>query len=212
MGQKVKSFSEVNLIKLGLNPGEVSTVLGLADEVTDLALGDSPDLYLTYQTLRDVLEGLNFFERLAERAKSPISYDEAKALVRKSAEDGKVIGITGKPAVGKTTLLNNLCSGDYIRIDECWPTSRDYKMALEILERYRLHQVGAIIAGCQLDPGLTDVRLHLNASLDSRFRHLFQRRRDVWDELRLEHYEEMDLVDTVYYGPEIVNADLVLDI
>jgi len=124
--------------------------------------------------------------------------------------EGGVIGLTGKPASGKSTILNQVHEMFYI-IDEFWTDLGHYKEKVERMKRASGEGKRVLVAACQLDPDLIPHRFHLVSPRSARLHNLETRGRGFSDGVRSFNYDRMDLHDALLYDSEFVRAEGIIN-
>ncbi len=199
---------------------EIETSQGIVESVAEIATqlimaGRGGDLTRVAQCGR-VLKGIykgDYLEYLlkgmGERA---VSYDEAIKGLKQDVARGKIIGVTGKPGVGKTTFLQHL--GENIEtIDEFWPDGSNgtYKERLKRLEDLRNRGKGGVVAACQVDRSLIDKMYHIWTDPNMRIIHLALRDGSSDDRRRTHCFDAYDALDDYLYGFQGELASLIID-
>jgi len=149
---------------------------------------------------------------LAEKlyARPTLSFDEGAERIK--AQQGPIIiGITGKPACGKSTLLNYLSHQENtLVLDEFWPLETDYAAMKRRAEEALTQESKVIVASSQLAKFVQE-RYHLMSSPKRRKANLKSRSRTITDQLRHTYFKAFDLMDLILYESEAVNAQFLID-
>lgn len=187
-----------NYMRSLLNLQKMGVTMRQAQGATNIAAGYMRALHYAPQYLTEIgkeLEGTASF--IGE-------YNPNNILVG----EPQVVGITGMPGTGKTTLLSMLRDDGEEVLDEFWSQDRDYEQKKDILQRLVRNDKKVYIAACQIDYPV-DLRIHMVCDPMQRLENLQQRRRDDTDLLRIKHFDSFNMYDHVVFESERVHAHLM---
>jgi hypothetical protein len=199
-----------NLQRLGLRRGEIDLALSYCKSVVRAAIcGDRTGITSLEEELRTLCTQLGLAERIYSQP--TLSFDEGAERI-KEKQGPIMIGITGKPASGKTTILKYLSDQENtLVLDEFWPLGTDYTLMRRRAEEALSHGSKVIVASSQLAKKSILERYHLMSSPERRKENLKSRSRTITDQLRHTYFKAFDLMDLVLYESEAVNARFLVD-
>lgn len=197
-----------NLEKLGLRPDEITSALDCSRFLITMALrGDRIGVEEAASFLRDFYQRTGLEINLNNR--NIVPFDSGLEYIFDSVARGEIVGVTGKPGVGKTTLLTYLPQHCLV-IDEFWTQEEGYSAKARALKKVAHNGQAAVVLACQLESDLITRRVHLVNPIH-RNHNLQTRRRNLTDRLRTEYFEAFDINDTLLYETERVHADKSID-
>lgn len=162
------------------------------------------------EVLQGFLEGTRITQYL-RNTEGAITLEEA---VEKTLGNGsKVLGVTGKPATGKSTFCQYIQGQEIEIFDEMWPAGKttEYERNLQALYCAKSQGKTIVAAACQLGDALVDTRLHFISPPKIRLHHLQARMRESSDRLRVKYFEAYEVYDDLLFGLEKLNADVVVN-
>jgi len=202
--------ARANLRRVGLVKGEIDSALKYSKAIIRAAIqGDEKGVIDLNQQLKGICTESGLVERLY--SKPTLTFDEgAERIV--STPSPILIGITGKPACGKSTLLKYFGTReDIVVIDEFWPLERDYDQKKEQAEKALTTGNKVIVASCIINHQGVRERYHLINSSERRKENLLTRSRTITDQLRSTYFDAFELIDLVLFESEAVNAQFLID-
>ena len=162
--------------------------------------------------------GLEDYCRYAAEDKEVLTLQQGMAEISGFSKKAPA-GITGKPGVGKTTLLK-VFNKDYgIRtIDEFWEQGgEDHERQKQELHQYLILKMPVIVAAAQLEKNEMIRTVAFMQSDDKTRKHNISTRKgkDIWmslaDRVRLEYFEAYSSVDNFLYGMQKIDSDIIID-
>tara|TARA_Y100000310_G_C20669481_1_gene809430 strand:+ start:1006 stop:1548 length:543 start_codon:yes stop_codon:yes gene_type:complete len=161
--------------------------------------------------ITDFLEKTGVAEYL-ESEEGFVSLDEAVQIAL--TNEGQVVGVTGKPATGKSTFCRYLLERrEVVVIDEFWKAGSrtTYGNKLKLAEEAKKRGQLVVAAACQIDPNIADIRIHLVSPPEIRRHHLIARHYRPSDEHRLRFFEAYEAHDDLLFGLERMKAQVVVE-
>lgn len=160
--------------------------------------------------------GLEDLEQALPGEGERLGWGEGIEYAEKMLEQGRVVGLSGAPAVGKSTVLQQLEARGHFCIDEYWEEGSgngasfdDKRAELSALRKGN----GVLVAAALLEQGEVDVLLHCTAGSSHRRGNLERRAAlgSQTDVLRLRSYELSRLTDFFQYDVQRINAQRIID-
>lgn len=201
-----------NLIKYGIDPDRADEAMIWSRRLIRASiLEEHTKITEAGEELRSFLESTGIADYLADR-ESVVSLDEALGEIS-NLGSGHIVGLTGKPASGKSTLCSYVAGDKVIIIDEFWETVEGnlYDQKVKSALAARADGKLVITAACQIISPIVDTKMHLVCPPEVRQHNLATRSLNLSDKLRAEFFEAYEANDNLLYGLERVNADFVVD-
>lgn len=200
-----------NLEQLGIEQDKISGALSNSRFLVVAAIhGDDSGV-------ADALNELNKFyactglKDLIDSVDLAVPLDEGIKNIRGHLLDGHIVGMTGKPASGKSTILSYLLpTPNILLIDEFWANEDGYRAKVKSLKDWTETFNGALVTACQVDSQFTTYRVHIVNPI-SRHHNLATRNRGITDELRAFYFEAFEANDNLLYETERVKADFIIN-
>ena len=145
---------------------------------------------------------------------------DAKKIILNELGLNKIVFLASLHASGKSTILSDLESclkpKKIELIDECWKMvmgKREYQKKTELITDLHKNNKPCLVAGAMLDKKLVDTMIYLYCPMSVRNNHLKKRygdKQNDFDNIRLYKDKLLYSLDTITYGVQIMNADIVL--
>lgn len=208
----VHDIAARNLIDFGVPQGHVHHVLNWSCHLTQAVRVQCVEgVNEAKVTITDFLEKTGIAEYLACK-EGVVSLDEAIEISLRN--EGSIVGVTGKPATGKSTFCRYLLEQrEVMFIDEFWEVGLGpkYQQTLKLAEDARTQGQLVVAAACQIDPNIADTRIHLVSPPEIRRHHLIARYFRPSDEQRIKFFEAYEAHDDLLFGLEKMRASVIVD-
>jgi dephospho-CoA kinase len=154
-------------------------------------------------------------------------------LVKKELNEGKIVGLCGMPASGKSTLIKKikeeLKTKKISYIDEFWEFGKEkiyvynntcedisqlsYEDEKDFVKEQKLKQEPCLVAGALLDKSLVDTSIYIECPIDLRYENLisrYEKEKREEDIIRINNRDIYDLLDIITYATQIIESDKII--
>jgi hypothetical protein len=141
-------------------------------------------------------------------------------IARELSIPGRIVGVAGMPASGKTTLLHRLSQKGFYTIDEFWKEGADYQEGenmypaeIREVQQRKEKRKSTVVAASTVDPSRVDYIAFLITIPQTRLHNLKKRCSDEnnTDAIRIKHFDIYEKIDFFKYGLQRIQADIVID-
>lgn len=201
-----------NLRAFGISETQADDALDLSRNLIRYSLMRVPSEVERYGSLLKNFLRLSGIEGYLNNSDPTVTLDHAIGHIF-TQDPGSVVGITGKPAAGKTTLCKHLSGDRIVIVDEFWQTGteQEYQEKQDHVKVLSEQGKVVVVGACQLTSPQVTSRIHLVSPPDIRKHNLETRLRGLTDQLRVKFFEAYEANDDLIYGLEQIHADIIAD-
>lgn len=136
-------------------------------------------------------------------------------------QKGQVIGLTGQPGTGKTTLLKILEPKKFFQVDEFWNQRVDHRINIQqnyfsghdTITKRKNSKQSSLVAAAFIESNIVDKKIHLQTATETRYHNLKNRcaGNQTQDYVRLNNWNFYKVFDTIQYEIQKINSDIIVD-